>query len=270
MPKIIFSTPFTGKTPWQGEYLLKPIKSKGWSDGGGGFKGQDWFERRHKIFRELTLKSLANQTDKDFLIWLQFRPEEKNNPVTEKIENEIKKSGLKYILTFDGPIMMEDQATWHNFNLIERAERSLKQLEPIDEDYVVEFSLDSDDMVHKRMVELLKSKEMKEHGAFYMKKGFMYSVDGKMADWENPHSMSLYAIVYPTDVFLDATQHFMHQNGLDSHEQIPKLFDAELLPDGMFCCPYHALNISTVWDHPFRKKEYFYQDEIEQILKDFK
>jgi hypothetical protein len=266
MPKIIFATTFTGKTPWGGTGT-KSIEAEG---KGGGFKGQTWYDNRYKLYREFTLKSLMNQTDKDFLIWLQFRPEEKDNPTTAKIESQLKLSGLKYIMTFDSPIMMEDRAPWHNVDLIERATRSLKQLEPIEEDYVVEVNLDSDDMVHKRFVEILKTKETKDRKAFFMRKGFMYSVDNRLADWNNPYSMSIYAIVYPTPIFLDAQKHFDYQNGLNSHEQIPKLFDAEELPDGMYCCLYHGFNISTIWGHDYMGKEYYYEDEKEIILKDFK
>lgn len=253
MTKIIFSIPFTGKTPH-----------------GDGFTSQIWYEFRAGIFKEYTLKSLINQTDKDFLLWLQFRPQEIDNKTTQNIRNSLNKSKIEYVMTFNGPIMMEDKATWHNKNLIERASKSLKELEPIKEDYVIEVGLDSDDMVHKKFIELLKDSVPKKHGAYYMKRGFVYSIDGKLADWINPESMSIYAITYPTKIFLDAEKHFEHQRGFNTHEQIPKLFDAELLPDGMFCSTIHGTNISTVWGHPFMGKEYFYDDEIQSILKDFK
>jgi len=251
--KIIVAIPFTGKTPY-----------------GDGFRGQPWYKFRYKVFREYTLKSLMNQTDKDFLIWVQLRPQEETNPITKKIEDELKKSGLDYVMTFNGPIIMEDRALEHNVDLIERAGKSLKKLGEIKDNYVVEISLDSDDMIHKKFVELLRTKEITDRKAFYMKKGFMYSVNNRLADWNNPFSMSIYAITYLTDIFLDAKKHFDYQNGFNSHEQIPDKFDAELLPDGLFCCIYHTMNISTTWEHQYMGKEYYYADEIENTLKDFK
>lgn len=253
MPKVIYATPFTGKTPW-----------------GDGFRGQPWYEYRYKIWKDNTLKSLVNQTDKDFLWWLQFRAQEKNNPVTKQIEEDLKNSGLQYIMTFYGPIQMEDKAIWHNIDLLERAEKSLKELPEIKDDWVIEVTIDSDDMVHQKFTEHLKSREIKERKAFFMRKGFMVTNEGKLADWKNPESMSLYAIVYPKKFFLDGRLHFYYQRGLDSHEQIPSKFEAEELPEGMFCCVFHKQNISTIWEHPFRGKEYFYSDEIESILKQFK
>ena len=113
MSQVIFSCPFTGKTPW-----------------GNGFKSQQWFDYRATIFEKYTLKSLVNQKDKDFLVWLQFRPQEKDNPTTEKIRNALTSAKLNFVITFDSVIMYEDKAIWHNIDLKERADRSLKVLEP--------------------------------------------------------------------------------------------------------------------------------------------
>jgi Putative rhamnosyl transferase len=252
MNKIIFAIPFTGKTP------------------NSDTQTQEWFDFRAEIFKDFTLKSLENQTDKDFLLWLQFKATDEDNSTVEKIKEALDKSGLQYKMTFQSPIMMEDKATWHNEDLIERAEKSLKQLEPIKEDYVIEVGLDSDDMVHKTFVEILKGKEWSERKAFYMHKGYAYSIDGRMSKWNNRFSMSIYAIMYPTEIFLDAKKHFEYQEGFNSHEQIPIKFLAELLPDGLYCSVIHGTNISTVWGHPYQGEEIFYSDEIEDILKQFK
>jgi hypothetical protein len=261
---IIFSTPFTGKTPW-----------------GDGFKSQEWFDRRADIYIEYTLKCLEKQTDKDFLIWLQFRPEEESNPTTKKIEDALKKTGLQYILTFNSPIMMEDRAIWHNIDLKERTEKSMKVLEPlIKEDWVCEVNLDSDDMVSHDFTEVLKSKTPFEGQAFNLQKGYMMEIGEvtRLAEWNNPISMSIYAIVYPTKVFLDPKEHWLYQRGninsqaltsLNSHEQIPQIFKSELLPDGMFCCLYNHWNISTLWNHPFRGQEIYSQTDKNNIINKF-
>ena len=254
MTKIIFSIPFTGKTPK------------------GDNQTQEWFDFRAKIFQDYTLKSFKNQTDQNLFIWLQFRPQDRTNFTTLKIADFLKDSLLNYTMTFDGPIMMEDRATWHNHDLLERAKKSLETLKKtitFEEDYVISVGIDSDDMVDRKFVEILRNKTPKEHGAYYTKKGFVYDVVGRLADWHNPTSMSIYAITYPTKIFLDAEKHFKHQNGLSSHEQIPKLFDAELLPDNLYCATIHGDNISTVWNHPFMGREYFIDSDIKTILNNF-
>jgi hypothetical protein len=248
---IIFSIPVTGKTQH-----------------GDGFKGQDWFDFRAGVFEQYTAKNLHKQTDKDFLVWLQFRPQEKDNPTTKRFEKALK--GLNYIITYNSPIMMEDKATWHNDNLIERSVSSLGALQGhINDDWVVEVGLDSDDMVRDDFVSYLKTREMKNNGAFYMQKGWVYSLSDRLAEWNNPRSMSIYAITYPRDIFLDAKKHFEYQKGFNSHEQIPEKFDAELLPDGMYCATTHGKNISTEWNHRFRGKEIYNESDKKIILNHF-
>lgn len=39
----------------------------------GGFRGQEWFAKRIEIFKQYTLKSLLNQTNKNFDCWISFR-----------------------------------------------------------------------------------------------------------------------------------------------------------------------------------------------------
>ena len=51
----------------------------------GGFRGDTWFRHRIDIFKNHTLKSLKNQSNKDFTLWLWMRPEEKNNPLTREL-----------------------------------------------------------------------------------------------------------------------------------------------------------------------------------------
>jgi len=252
MVKYIFNCPFTGK-----------------GNIGNGFRGQDWYDLRAKIFNENTLKSLMNQSDKDFLLWLQFRPKEKKNPTTQKIENALKKSGLEYVMTFNGIMMYDDRGTEHNKNLVERTAKSLKSIE-IEAEYVYETNLDSDDMLHRDFVRIVKSEPFRNQGALYCKEGYVYEMSGRLADWYNPTANQNYTIMYPTHIYLDAKKHYEYQNGLQSHEQIPKKFDSEEMPEDMYCSLIHGTNISTKWGHQFQGKEYYYELDKQQILNNFK
>jgi hypothetical protein len=252
VPKVIFYVCFTGKE-------RRPFN-------------QMWFDFRGKIFKDYTLKSLKNQTDNNFSLWVSFRPEEEGNPTTKKIEKEIKKSGIEYVLTFNGMMLYDDKHILnHNETLIGRMEKSLPLLKPIigDGDYAYEVNFDSDDMVHRDFVKLIKSKTFKNRGALYMRDGFCYEISGRIAKWHYPQSQQNYTIMYPTEIYLDARKRMEYQNGLQTHEQIPELFDAEELPKGMFCAVIHGTNISTVWGHPFQQEEIFYEDIKKEIKKDF-
>jgi hypothetical protein len=249
-PTIVFQTTFTGRGKFD------------------GFRGQQWYSHRAEIFKEYTVECLKNQTDKDFIWWLCFRPQEKENPVTNKIINTLDKSKLNYVITFDGQIMYDDRAEENNKTLIERTKLSLKSI-PIKTDYIYEVHFDSDDMVHRKFVETIKDKPFKERGALFMRDGYVYDPAGKMAKWYNPKAQQNYVIMYPKDIYLDAEKRYEYQNGFKSHEDIPDKFNAEELPVGMYCSLIHGLNISTIWNHPFMGEEIYYQDEVEFVLKQF-
>ena len=255
MSQVIFSIPFTGKTPWY-----------------DGFMGQEWFRARTMVFGNYTVKSLKAQTDKDFIVWLQFRPEEKDNPMISLIENSL--TGLNYVLTFDSPIMYEDRAIWHNIDLKERAKRSLAKIAPLIKEDIYEINLDSDDMVCNTFVETVKKSSSK---AVYTRKGYILAMNGDLAPLNHPISSQIYGIRYSKETFLDAKKHFYNQIGgeklnigLSSHEQIPEIFQAEMLPDGSYCSVFNGYNISTIWGNKLMGKEITSEEDKNNILTNFK
>ena len=235
------------------------------------FKGNSWFSYRADIFRDYTLKSLTNQTTKDFVLWVSFRPEEKENPITKQIEQDIKNAGLKYILTFDGVMMWDDRGLFHNKDLKERMEKSLSvikgQLEPAE--YIFKTDLGSDDIFSKEALEEIQKQEPKLRGALYYLNGYVLDmVNMRLADWNRPTPCSKYTIMYPCDIFFDAEKHLEYVKGLESHEFIPKVFDAVRLPDKRYMAGVHRANISTTWENQMRGQEYGDIDKRE-ILKNF-
>lgn len=252
--KHIFQVPFTGKTPH-----------------GDGFTSQEWYDSRANLFINYTLKSLMQQTNKDFLLWITFRPQEIFNPTTKKIAQAITQSGITNIMSFNGTMFTEDKAPWHNVDLKERLEKCLPTLKEFvaDADYVYETNLDSDDTVHKKFSEIVQNYRYKKKGALYMQRGFVYNTQGRVADWLNPTSQQNYTIMFPTKTYFDAGKRLEYLDGFNTHEQVPTKFEATKMPDGLYCSIIHGGNISTVWDHPFMGKEYFYEDEKEHIINDF-
>lgn len=249
----IFQVPFTGKTP-KGDAMT-----------------QEWYDKRADLFIEYTVRSLAGQTRKDFGVWLTFRPQEFISPTTQRIAKALADAKIDYFMTFNGTMFTEDRATWHNENLPERLADCLPKVKSwIGEfDHIYETNLDSDDMVHKNFSELAQSKLFKSRGALYMTKGFAYNTEDRLADWNNPMSQQNYTIMFPAAIYFDAKKRLEYLNGLKTHEEVPEKFDAEKLPDGLYCTVIHGDNISTIWTHPFREKEYFYADEKDAILKNF-
>lgn len=246
----------------------------------GGFRSQAWFKHRAEIFKNYTLKSLANQTNKDFLLWCSFRPEEENNPITKEIGEAITKAGLRYIFTFDGLMYHDDKFTsyalknkvknglqmlwdgyktkewkplsqvwrytWENKNdtLLARLTRSLSQLkESIGDSYewVYLTRIDSDDMFHKDVVALLQAQAPAYRRGLTFKDGLMYNtITGQLAEWLPPTNPPFHTIIFPASTFLDAHAHKEYYRDFHSHEDTTRVFDCINLDDNKYCVTAHG------------------------------
>lgn len=160
----------------------------------GGMRGQKWLKERIEIFKESNLKSLLNQSDKSFVHWISFRPEERNNKLVRELDEYLTKIHYAHLFTFDGLMYHDDKFTefnvktivrnfsmmlwdcWRykqfknpfeiikysfqnkNKTLFKRVEKSLtflKQFFP-QADWVYLTRIDSDDMFHKDVMKLIK------------------------------------------------------------------------------------------------------------------
>lgn len=248
--KVIFYVPFTGKRTET------------------GFKGQEWYDWRYKIFKNYTLQSLVAQTDKNFFLWLTFRPEEKTNPTTKKIEKAVKETGIDYKMTFHGINFIDDMQPERNKDLEERYAKMIKEI-PHFEEEIYEVMLDSDDMLHKDYVMEIKKKPFKERGAVNLREGYIYDpVNDRLARWTTPTCNQNYMIMFPNNVYYNAKKRLEYLKGLESHEQVPVLFNAEEMV-GMFCSATHGQNMSTVWGHQFMGEEIYDENVKQGVLSYF-
>lgn len=262
----------------------------------GGYRGDTWFKHRIEVFKNFTLKSLANQSNKDFLVWCWFREEERDNPLVEGIAQALEDSGLPYVFSFHGLLYVDDKfrdytlktklrnlaqmlwdgsktgewkplrtmwrATWENKNetLDARVRAALEELEEQvwHHDWIYLTRLDSDDMFHQDAVALIQSEEPEERRALVMDKGYMYNVvTGQLAEWLPPTNPPFHTIIFPGDVFFDPEKHLAYYGAFASHEDIPKVFHAKTLDMYRYCVTAHGKHhISTAWDVPIEKRLY--------------
>lgn len=236
----------------------------------GGYRGDDWFRYRIELFKNYTLKSLLNQTCRRFIIWLSFRPEEKDNPITREFADYLFTVDQPFILTFGGLCFWDDK--YKNDNLLERLKISMSQVKehlPIKAGWILETLQPSDDLYCRDQVELIQDKFRGKKEVFVNKRGRMLNtLTQKVADWNPTTNPPFYTIVYPADVFFDPVKHFNYMRGFKSHEDIPHLFHTISLGDGNYCVLSHSKNISTNWWHPFRGKIYSHK-EAGVILEEF-
>lgn len=234
-----------------------------------GFRGQEWYEHRMGIFKNYPLKSLLNQTNRNFIHWISFRPEEENNSATKKLEGYLKSLDYNFIFTFDGIMMWDDKV--RGDKLLPRLEKTLPKLEGLvrDKKYVYNTDLDSDDMLSKEVVQNIQEQDFEYHRAIIHSFGYVFNEQtNQLATW-NPPNPSTYSLMFPTDMFLDPKKHleYLEVYRRHNHFDIPDVFKCVSI-SSPYCVTVHGRNISTTWVHPFKGREYF-DEEKNEILKNF-
>lgn len=262
----------------------------------GGFRGDKWFRHRVDIFKRFTLKSLANQTSKNFAIWCSFRPEEATNPLIDELAKAIGETGLKYVFTFNGLMYHDDKFstytlktklrnllqmiwdgyntgewkspremwryTWENKNtsLLARLTASIGELTRVFSsryEWVYLTRIDSDDMFHKNVVELIQTHQPAYKKALVFDKGYMYNVmTGQLGEWLPPTNPPFHTIVFPGYAFFTPYLHKEYYGAFRSHEDITKEFNSVTLDMHKYCVTFHNKHISTSWDVPVPKRLY--------------
>lgn len=246
------------------------------------FRGDEWYKQRIEIFKKYTLKSLQSQTNKFFVHWMMFRPEEQKNRLTQGLFSYLCGIEWKTFFTFGGICFWDDKYWFEKKNLYKRLKDTLPALKEIvgDAQYVYETILASDDMYHKDVIESIQGQPFAYKRALVHQNGYIYNDQtGDLAEWKPTagHLPPFYTIMYPADVFLDPKKHLEYLKGYKSHEDIKKVFDCVRLPDWRYCVIVHGKNISTSWkwhrdpttilNHPFIGKEI--KEGKEKILKQF-
>lgn len=239
-----------------------------------GFRGDEWLKYRLQVFRDCTLKSLLNQEDKDFLHLLTWRPEEKANPIVQELENYLKQfKDYKFIFTYHGILLWDDKFDKETADakLMDSLRGTMEDLKPfIDKPYVYETILASDDMYHKSTFKEIAREPFIEHGCLLHEEGYMFDYTNKqLAEYKPGTNPPVYTIMFPADVYLDYQKHFQYMGPFQSHEFVPTTFNCKQLPNWRYCSTVHDKNISTVWEHPFRGRKIWYENEKQEILKNY-
>jgi len=273
-----------------------------------GYRGDEWYKYRIELFKQTLLPSLRQQTNQNFIHWLSFRKEEKENPLTKEFLQYLIEIDYHFIVTFNGLIYRDDKFVvnwkgrfWNfgrvlrdcwrdkkiNFKLFkevlidknktlpERLEVSLEgikrflQSQGIDKvEWIYLTRIDSDDMFHKLVIQELSTLEPFE-GALIFRNGLLYNINtGQLARWEPTTNPPFHTIMFPAKIFFDVEKHLAYMKDFKTHEEIPRIFRTKQLPNGRYCVGVHSKHISTIWNHPFRGKE-FDQKDIKSIMVNF-
>lgn len=242
-----------------------------------GFRGNRWLKNRIAIFKQFVIPSLRAQTNQNFILWISWRREDRNNPIVEEFFNYLKPLYTEFsiIFTYSGVCFYDDKypdeiaydrliTAIHDsmpslFDVLGECDEVLMTLQP------------SDDLYHSQMIETIqrvfvKNPTMQAAG---FKKGYICNYLTKEVCEYNPNTNPpFYTIKFPKKTFIDPLSHVQYTalkkdsgkykagTPCPSHEYIGECLKYAWIADMRgFMVGTHGENISTTFVHPFKGKE---------------
>lgn len=215
-----------------------------------GYRGDTWLANRIAIFKQFVLPSLINQTNRNYWLWLQFRPQEQANPIVQEFVDLLGRiRGLRVIVTYHGITMWDDkyQPEIADKRLLDSLKGSLPELEQIIEgDYVLDTIQPSDDVYMLDAVDEIQKIAKEKNGAFGWQKGYIMRYDNlEVAEYNPKTNPPFFTVKYPKEIFLNPE---LHANfaPYQSHEYISDYLSYTPISDKRgFIVGTHGENTST-------------------------
>ena len=200
-----------------------------------GFRGNKWLKNRIQIFKQFVLPSLISQTNQDFILWISWRREEKNNTIVKEfidylnniesihssrearrkqIGMEVSGRSFSIVHTFSGVCFYDDKYPdeMARDRLITSLHGSMGELLNVigECDYVLMTIQPSDDLYHRTAVEGIQKLFVAhpEFQAVGFKKGYICNYMTKEVAEYNPlTNPPFYTIKFPREIFIDPLKH---------------------------------------------------------------
>ena len=220
-------------------------------------RGNDWLEKRIKIFKQFVLPSLINQTNRNFILWISWRPEDADNElVKDLIDNLRGIESIRGVFTFGGLCFWDDKFSDEEASnkLLTNLKNSLPILKPYVDwaDEVYMTIQPSDDMYINSAIETIQNTDFDGNKAIGWTKGYIMNYATKEVAEYNPDTLPPFATIrFPKEVFLNPFEHFDWAGPYRSHEYVKDLGFKEL-PGRGFVVGCHGENISTSWTIPYK------------------
>lgn len=239
--KFVVYTPFTGL----GLY--------------GGFRGNRWLRNRIKIFKQFVVPSLINQSDKEFVHWISWRPEERNNPHVKELYSWLSLNvNYPFVFTYEGIAFWDDKYPDEiaRERLFESLRNSLPALlEPLSDcEEVIMLLQPSDDLYAYNTIHEMKNtfNVYPSIQAVSYQCGYICNYNTKEVLYYNPNTNPpFFAIKFPRNTFFDPGKHINYTGPYKSHEYVGDVLSLLTLPSRGFMVGTHGENISTHFNHPF-------------------
>lgn len=212
-----------------------------------GYRGDKWLENRIKVFKEYVIPSLLNQTRKNFIVWVSFRPEEKDNPQVIELKDFMDQV-LPTVFTYGGLCFWDDKLPDDKARekLLNNLKITLPELKDDCDKEVYVTIQPSDDCYIGTAAETIQDNMVKQGVGW--KKGYIIDYSTKeIAEYNPETNPPFYTLRFDRDTFLDPQKHIDYA-GFKSHEYAP----VEELEGRGFIVGTHGDNISTTFSHPYK------------------
>ena len=223
----------------------------------GGHRGNRWLKNRIHIFKQFVLPSLLNQSNKNFILWVSVRHEDRGDSILNEFKESLEQSGLRVIFTYSGICFWDDKypdnvAHGRLINALHGATADLINVMG-DADTVLMTIQPSDDCYYSVMVEEMQrlfAENPQVQAAAYQKGYVMDYINKKLCEWNPKTNPPFYTIKFKREVFLNPLEH-VNYAGIKSHEYLPTRLTTAKSETRGFLVGTHGENISTVFNHPF-------------------
>ena len=242
----------------------------------GGHRGKRWFRNRVKIFKQFVLPSLEAQTNKNFILWVSVRYQDRNDRDIENFKRFLEeKTKLEVVFTYGGICFWDDKFSDEEARdrLANALQYSMGDLINVigECDTVLMTIQPSDDCYHSSAVEEIQkliTENEDIQGVAYQKGYVMDYTKRRVAEWNPTTNPPFYTIKFPRKTFIDFFKHLEYTGPYKSHEYIGDKLRILPLENRGFIVGTHGENISTIFNHPFTGHEYL-GDNVNRILSEF-
>lgn len=243
----------------------------------GGFRGNRWLRNRIQIFKQFVVPSLENQTDKDFVVWVGWRPEERTNALVRELADYMQTSTkLTFVFTFGGLCFWDDKYADEEARsrLATSLHNTMSDLFDVVGGYddVIMLIQPSDDLYEKYAVQRFKDafEADKSLQAVSYKQGYHINyLDMNVRTYNPSTNPPFFAYKMPKETFVDENLHIAYTGPYKSHEYIGNKMKLWHLPGRGFMVGSHTENISTHANHPFVGSEQFFERYEQDIREQF-
>ncbi|WP_100400356.1 glycosyltransferase family A protein [Bacillus sp. FJAT-44742] len=206
---------------------------------------KEWIDYRMEVFQTFTLKSLKNQTNQDFITFVQY--DQRSEELVQDALNQYEElpENIKFVKKSAFNTLVNKEVEGH--------------------DYFYLVRIDSDDMYHKDHIEYLHQHDPTNSDTVVItnKVGYIYDApQDRLATIDLP-SPPFYTIIYDANEYLEGKR--IKLKGHLSVQELPH----EEITDRRYLVIIHQSNTSTSFENAYDKQEIEDTVEKEEILEWF-